>query len=451
MNMQPEIDRRTFALIALGGLLAACGESGSSLSADGESADGESRGTTVDSTTTSPEPPSGPSAVLMAERETGADAALAARSVSSLGYDLFAAIVGGSEPGANVTISPASIAIALAMVEPGTVAGAQEQMRALLSIDDPAAFHASMNGLEQSLESRAPFSGGDGDAGEVTIRVGNAAFLQPGYPLEQPYLDTVGRFYGPVVNELDFRSDPDAAVDAINTFVADATEERITDPLTYGDITDDVVLALVNTLFLTASWFSPFAENQTSTAPFTTNSGESVDVDMMSGSSEESIAGDGWVGASKFHVGGLTSQFVLPDPNRFDDVGTRLPDVFDELTNSAGPGGEFRMPRFETRVDSPLNEPLKALGLTDVFFPGSLLATADDPQLFVSKIAHSTFVAYDEEGVEAAATTIVLENAESEPIAPPVAVVLDRPFFYRIVDRQSSATLFLGRVMNPKA
>lgn len=451
--MQPDMTRRTFALLTLAGLLAACGASDdASTNASTETSPDTSPDTTPSDASTPAAPDAqGFTPVPVSDRESGGDPAIAGESITTFGFDLFAAVAAGNDPGNNVTISPASAAIALAMLEPGTVADAQRQLRTLLSIADPSTFHGSMNGLEQTLESRVPESAGDGDPGEITMRIANAAYLQPGFPFKADYLDTVGRHYGPVVNELDFAADPDAAVDVINAFVAEATEGRITDPLAPGSIPAETVMALVNTLFLTASWFSPFEQSQTTSAAFTQLDGSTSEVDMMSGGGDTSRAGDGWVGATKRHVGGISSQFVLPDPDRFDAVASRLADAFGELTNEAGPGGEFRMPRFETRVDSPLNEPLKALGLTAPFEEDNLLGIADDSRLVVSDVAHSTFVAYDETGVEAAAATILLAGTTSAPVEQPVPVVLDRPFFYRIVDDESGATLFLGRVMNPVA
>src|SRR5215212_1625202 len=72
--------------------------------------------------------------------------------------DLGARLLGEVAPEAegNPILSPASIAIALAMMEPGTVDAARAQVRELLGIEDPAAYHAAMNALEQSLEARVP-------------------------------------------------------------------------------------------------------------------------------------------------------------------------------------------------------------------------------------------------------------------------------------------------------
>jgi len=207
---------------------------------------------------------------------------LAGRSISEFGYDIFEAVAASAEPTQNVVVSPASIAIALAMLEPGAVGAAQQQLRAVLRIEDAAEWHASMNALEQSLEARVvepPTPGNTtaappdpepsarppspSDPGEITVRVANGAYLQDGFPFEAAYLDAIGSNYGPVLNTVDFVPDPDAVAREINEFVARETDDRITDLMKAGDIEPDTVLALVNAIFLKASWLETFEPEAT--------------------------------------------------------------------------------------------------------------------------------------------------------------------------------------------
>lgn len=415
-------------LLALAVLIAACGDDG------GGDEDEEAGSVSLDAVPVADRQPPGPDD----------DPALAGRAFTDLGVRL----LGELGDAGNVVVSPASIAIALSMVEPGAVDQGSAQLRELLRIDDPAAHHAAMNALEQSLESRTPADTGDGDPGELTLRIANAAFLQAGYPFEPDYLDAVGRFYGSVLNEVDFAEDAEAAREDINGFVADATEDRIPELIPPDVLTPDTVLALVNALYLNASWATTFEEGETVDGPFTLEDGGEVTVPLMHGSSDGSAAGDGWVGATKAYVGGLAAQFVLPDEGRFDEIAADLPDVFEEL--SAGQlGAELVVPRFETRYQVGLTEPLQALGLVAPFEPGQLLGIADDDTLRVSDVIHETFLAMDEQGTEAAAATAVLAEATGLPSGEPVPVVLDRPFLFRLVDQQTGATLFLGRIMDP--
>ena len=199
-----------------------------------------------------------------------ADPNLAGQAISAFGSDLFSSVRAAANPGDNVAVSPASVAFSLAMLEPGTVGDAQTQLRKLLRISDPVVFHASMNALEQDLESRLPtvFSPGD-DPGEITMRIANAAYLQKGYPFEPAYLETVGSNYGPVLNEVDFIVDPDAVAHQINAFVAGATNDRIPHLIADGAIDPLTVLALVNALYMKASWITTFDAAATKDQSFT--------------------------------------------------------------------------------------------------------------------------------------------------------------------------------------
>ncbi len=325
----------------------------------------------------------------------------------------------------------------------------QTQLRDVLHIEDPATFHASMNALEQDLENRVP-SGND--AGELTLQIANAAYLQQGYPFEAAYLDTIGSNYGPALNEVDFTSDPDAVAHEINAWVADQTEQRITDLIADGVFTPDTVFALVNALYMNASWREPFNESRTVDRAFTLLDGTEIDVPLMRGSSGWSSSGDGWVGAIKAYIGGLYIQFILPDEGRFDEIADNFADVLDDYPTQAAFGASLVVPKFESRTSLELTPPLNALGLTAPYQKGNLLGIANDPRLVVDKVIHETFIAIDEQSTEAAAATAVVgDRPVSAPEFDPVPVILDRPFLYRIMDSDTGTTLFIGQILNPTA
>jgi serpin B len=140
---------------------------------------------------------------------------------------------------------------------------------------------------------------------------------------------------------------------------------------------------------------------------------------------------------------------MLPDEGRFDDVAADLPRVVAAFNDNRTAGATLAVPRFETRFGAQLTPILKALGLTAPYLEGNLTGMADDPRLVLDVVAHQTFVAMDEEGTEAAAATVATGYPTSAPAEPPVPVVLDRPFLFRIFDVQTGATLFLGRVVDP--
>ncbi len=441
MRQSPRFPTARFptAVLSLALLAAGCGS--------------DTAGPTDSLTPTSTPPPAtidDPSIVPVADRQApNGDPNIAGDSITQLGTELFAA-VRSETPDVNVTVSQASLVVALAMLEPGTTGDAQTQLRELLGITDAQDFHAAMNALEQDLEARVADAYGEGgESGEVTMRIANAAYLQEGYPFEAAYLDAIGSNYGPVLTEVDFGPDPDAIAHQINDWVAENTNDKITDLIADGVIKPESVLALVNALYLKASWQTTFEESATTDAPFTLVDGTAVTVPLMNGWGSSSAQGDGWVGATKVYVGGLSAQFILPDDGRFEGVAADLDAVFATYDEQRLPGGPFALPRFEARYTAEVSAALQSLGLTAPYAEGNLLGVANDPNLKVDNVIQETFVAMDEEGTEAAAATVVLAGTTSAPIDEPVPVILDRPFFYRIVDDRSGTTLFIGQILNP--
>ena len=378
------------------------------------------------------------------------DPHVAGDTLLPFGADAFRAISGRAAPRANVVVSPLSLALALAMLEPGATGDAGARLDAVLRIHDPESYRASMNALVQSLESRKAESINQGDKpGELAVRVANAAYLQHGYPFERAYVDTIARNFGPALNEVDFRADPDAVAHAINRFVAETTHDRIKTIVPDGALKPDDVLALVNALYLKASWLQPFDPKQTHDESFTRHDGTTVKVPMMRGRSDTSASGDGWVAATKSYVGGLAVQFVLPDRGRFDEVAAHLTEVTAAFDRHQTKGALLGIPRFETAFGVDLEDAFKALGLDPLYEPGHLLGIADDPRLQLDLARHQTYLAMDEQGTEGAAATVLVGEATSGPVVPPVPVVLDRPFLFRIFDQRTGATLFVGAINDP--
>src|SRR5690606_30903588 len=156
----------------------------------------------------------------------------------------------------------------------------------------------------------------------------------------------------PVLHEVDFMANPDRVAHEINDFVADATNDQIVDLIADGTIKPETVLALVNALYLKASWLETFDDAATTDNSFTTLDGSTVDIALMNGASSSSAAGDGWVAATKSYVGGLSAHFILPDEGRFDEVAANLPTVLSDYEANRTSGATLALPRFETRTSA---------------------------------------------------------------------------------------------------
>ena len=185
--------------------------------------------------------------------------------------------------GKNVVISPASIALALAMAQLGARGTTADQMDAVLHGLVAAGQTGPLDALDQALASRTgTFKDTQGDDHQVVLRIANAPFGQRDLAIEPAYLDALARGFGTGLRVVDYKADPEAARALINGWVADQTEQRIKELLQQGNVTAATRLVLVNAIYLKAAWLTAFAEDATKPAAFTLAGGTQIQVPTMS-------------------------------------------------------------------------------------------------------------------------------------------------------------------------
>src|SRR3990172_9369908 len=369
--------------------------------------------------------------------------------------DLYAALAAAE---GNLVFSPLSIHLALAMALGGVEGETATQMESALRVAgiDPGALHAALNALDAALaaRNREPVQVGDREE-KVEISVVNSLWGQRGFEFLAEYLDLLATNYGAGMRLVDFKTAAEEARLAINEWVADQTNDRITDLIPEGAIDELTRLVLVNAVYLDATWASQFSPDATFDAPFTLLDGTEVTVPTMHQSlSVPYAAGDGWQAVELPYTGEeLSMIIVVPDAGSFpaveESVGALLDQVRAALTRSEV---YLSLPKFEIRTQAGLADALRALGMTDAFDPAAADFTgiSVEEELYVSDVIHEAFISVDEDGTEAAAATAVIIGTTSAPVAV-VELTVDRPFLFFLQDRATGAVLFLGRVVNPTA
>ena len=383
---------------------------------------------------------------------TADDAAAAGAAVNAFGLDLYARVAAKAQ--GNLVLSPASIAVALSMARAGARGQTAAEMDAVLhdlGTDEHAAWLASLDSALKARTGQFPdLSGTDRD---VTLRIVNAPFAQRGLDLEQPYLDALASRFGAGLRLVDYLGATEAARQSINGWVSDQTEQRIKELLAAGDVDEMTRLVLVNAIYLKAAWLTPFAEEATSTAPFTRPDGTTVDVPMMHGGGELPYAqGAGWRAVELPYVGGTVAMLVIvPDDMAGFEAG------FDDQALGAIVAGLdtheviLGLPKFgaESRVE--LGPVLAALGMPTAFTDAAdFSGITTQEQLLISAVIHQANIDVDEKGTEAAAATAVIMRETAAPDGM-VTLTVDRPFLFALRDTESSAVLFLGRIADPSA
>lgn len=377
-----------------------------------------------------------------------------AKGNNRFAFDFYHQAAGQSSE--NLIYSPYSISLAFSMVYAGAGGETAEQMAEVFHYLPQEAQHPAFNALDGQIaaagEAVAVPEGGE----PFQLNVANAVWTQAGYPFRDAYLELLARQYGAGVRAVDFAEGLDAALKAINEWTHDATEGRIEKLAPPLSVTPRTRLVLANAIYFKASWLFPFRGDEASTAEggFTLLDGSSVTVPLMHQAAARVpyAEGDAYQAVRLPYAGGAVDMLVvLPAEGEFEAVEARLGG---ELLQAAQERAEVRdvdltLPRFEFDTTLQLVELLQSLGLTSPFVgEADFSGMTESDGLFIADAVHKGTITVDEEGTEAAAVTGVAMEVSGYPRAE---VSVTRPFLFAIIERESGAILFLGRVLNPVA
>jgi len=381
------------------------------------------------------------------------DARRAAAAINAFGFDLHRALAAA---GTNLVASPASIAIALGMARIGARGATAAEMDGVLSDLATDAHAAWLNGLDQALATRTDtFRDDEGTAHDQTLDISNASFAQRDLAFEPAYLDALASRFAAGQYLVDYQADADAARRQINAWASEQTRGRIPEVLSPADVSADTRLALVNAIYLKASWAQAFQEDQTNQGPFTRPDGSTVTVPLMRVRGASCGEGDGWAAADIPYLGRQLSMLVIvpDDLSAFErTLGARVIADIDATIAATTSVADVTLPRFDLETREELGDILAALGMPTAFDP----TTADfsgmttQTRLVISKVIHQANISVDEKGTEAAAVTVVGMDTTGGP-AETCTAHADRPFLFALRDVDTGAILFMGRVVDPSA
>jgi serpin B len=354
----------------------------------------------------------------------------------------------------NFVVSPVSGFIALTMTSAGAQGATADEMKATLypdvSLDE---IHPATNQLGQRIRgyARATVQTDDGEK-KVELNLANDDFVQKGYAVEQPFLDTLAVNYNCGVELVDYQSDPSGASTLINNWVAKETNNRIQNLLQPGAVDALTRLVLVDALYLYSSWLTAFDPNSTHARTFHGVNGDSS-TDFMSAwwLNLSYATGAGWVAIDVPYYGGsLVFTAVLPDAGQFDTVKASLNAAwFANFDATSQPQQvALNIPKFKLAGQTvSWAQTLQDLGMTTLFDRNmcDLEGITTTEPLYVTDVLQQVFIELAEKGTEAAAATAVVVGAGAA--LPPVSVVLDRPFLFFIRQR-GGPVLFAGQVVS---
>jgi len=365
---------------------------------------------------------------------------------NAFGLEMFQKVRENSDE-ENIMISPLSISVALGMAYNGADGDTKAEMEQAMKLNGLTTdeINASYKMLISALQSVDE---------DVVFEIANAIFYADIMEVKPRFLDVNKTVYDAQVERLDFSS-PEA-VNTINAWVADKTNDKITKIIEKLDPLDRMVL--LNAIYFNGVWSKEFDEEGTHELDFYKSDGSTIEVPMMHKMEKLDYTTNNLFKAIKMPYGNGQYKMVIFLPANENNS----QDVIDELsvTNWKNWMNEFEttdrvnitMPRFKFEFEAGLNELLKQMGMQKAFIPGGAnFSKISEVELYISAVKHKSFIDVNETGTEAAAvTSITFTTTSAGNELPTVPFFVNKPFVFAITENDTDAILFMGEVQNPE-
>lgn len=345
--------------------------------------------------------------------------------------------------GENLAYSPLNVYMALAMLAELTGGESRAQILDLLGAD-------SIEALRQQASD--VWNASYRSDGAVESILASSVWLNEDVSFNQDTMDTLADTY----YASSFRGEMGSADfnKALQDWLNEQTGGLLSDQTGSIELEPETVLALATTVYFRAKWNNEFQESGTEPGIFHAAGGD-VTADFMHRRDSSSYYwAENFSAASLGLENGGRMWFILPDEGTGTDAllegGAYMELVLDpeSWADQKFLMVNYSVPKFDISSQTDLISGLKALGITDVFDPdiSDFSPMTDDMDgIFVSQAQHGARVAIDEEGVSAAAYTVIANAGSAAPPDEEVDFTVDRPFIF-VITNQDSLPLFTGVV-----
>ena len=141
--------------------------------------------------------------------------------------------------------------------------------------------------------------------------------------------------------------------------------------------------------------------------------------------------------------------FILPDEGISPEQLMEDPEALDYMIRGEAENKYLvvhaSVPKFDLTSNLMLNSVFQQMGITDVFSQKADFSPVSEEKVFLDSVQHAARVTVDEEGVVAAAFTVMMAEGAALPPDEEVDFVLDRPFIFLLKSRDGQI-LFAGIV-----
>ena len=384
---------------------------------------------------------------LKAEKlQTGTEAI--AEGNNKFAIDLYSKLK--SEDG-NVFFSPYSISTAIGMTYPGAENETEKQIAKVFHFTEGQKETCKSFGMLQSHLNNIQ------KKENIKLAIANVIWTQEGVKFLQNYLDLLKKDFQSEINHADFR-DPgncEKARQEINSLVEKKTQGKIKETIPKGAL-NNKIMVLVNAIYFKGDWQIKFNEKYTNKdGVFFPSPDKKITVPMMYQSKSFKYGEDESTMALELPYKGKETSMLILLPKEKDGIQalekSLTYDYLQKLQKRMSKRKvDVLLPKFKIENEFELSKTLSGMGMKDAFlssdadFSGML----GKEGLYISKAFHKAFVEVDENGTEAAATSVVTKTFQSARARP--VFKADHPFIFIIRENSTGTILFMGRMSNPE-
>lgn len=256
------------------------------------------------------------------------------------------------------------------------------------------------------------------------------------------------------------------AVQEINNWVSQKTRGNIREIVSEQNLSPDMSMLLLNAIYFKGTWRYIFNETN-KRGSFHTAENNKMSVHMMKQSNRlrfgEINFGEYWDPDTGLrwvelpYEGDQLSMILLLPKTRFEldtnleqVTGAHLQEIFKVIRRDYNPNKiHLQVPKFTIKDSISLVEPLKKLGVKQIFESDSALNRLSKTPVKVGDVKQDSFLSVDEKGTTATAVSKITIIPLSLNAYDDIHFECNEPFMVMIVDKTTEIPLFMAKIRQP--
>ena len=343
----------------------------------------------------------------------------------------------------NIVYSPLNIYLAMCLLAETTDGGTRQQILDLMGVDDIETLRASADALWNANYC---------ESDDITSLLSNSVWLANDFESRDDVIKLLAEKYHADIFSGEMGSSD--VNEAIGKWLDEATGDMLKDITGGIELDPRTRMVLISSILYKARWTDEFNAESTSEGTFHSPDGD-ITVDMMHAERVgEYFYGDGFAAVRLSLYNGGYMWIVLPDEGTdvYDLPGYSV--IRGMVADKGGADSKYlrismSIPKMDIMSDLDLVSTLKSLGITDAFdVENADFSAVTDEQIWLDSVKHAARFKMDEEGVSAAAFTMMMAAGAGAPPEEKVDFTVDRPYFF-VLTGNSGSILFEGIVNDP--